>query len=237
MELICSNCEVTIPAQNINIATNMAKCSRCNSLLLVSDLKEKRSLAELLVLPSNPTVQIKQGQNGEIELIAPANFFVIAEGGSRLIAGIIVFVFAGIMLNGFLEPTLSSIFSIFSLFVLIFIIPGIFFLITAFDLFFYSQRVVLTNNEVTLVVRKFLRSDVTVLSKDKITDVVLTNLAQIGSWKVFFGIGVNRRQRKYVNYPAIVTKNNTYFFFQDLPVPEQDWAFKLLKGVLLDSRS
>jgi DNA-directed RNA polymerase subunit M/transcription elongation factor TFIIS len=53
MELLCNNCGAIVNAQDVNIATDLAKCSTCNTLMRASELKEYVDTADLLLLPAN----------------------------------------------------------------------------------------------------------------------------------------------------------------------------------------
>lgn len=71
MELICPNCQRNIPAAEVNVQTDVAKCSACESIYRASDLVETQHLEENPKLPEGSTIEYQSTGTGVSELIIP----------------------------------------------------------------------------------------------------------------------------------------------------------------------
>ncbi len=228
MELLCNNCGAAIEGQDVNIATDMAKCSVCNSLHRASELKEKVSIADLLVLPPKAKVIMEQGRNKSIELTAPAN------GLNAEAIGITIF---SVFWLGFVSvwtvlATMGSIF--FALFSIPFWVVGLFMAKSAINKIFETQKITFNDYEVTIEhIRPIFSSKLTLAKKD-ITAVKYTDVASAGPLAGFSQMGGNGKYKgKRQEFPAIITPAKPYFFFQNLPEADQQWTVRLLKNVLV----
>lgn len=231
MELLCNNCGATIQAQDVNIATDIAKCNSCNSLQRASELKEHVRLADLLVLPPGAKVQMQQGFNKSIELTAPK------KGVTGEAIGLIIF---SIFWIGFI--TVWTGFAVFggiyfmALFSIPFWVVGFFMVKAAINIIFESQKVTLTDKEVIIEQSRPIFSQKISVLKSDIIDVKYTDMVSSGPLASMmqgeFG-SPNSRAHKVKNYPAIVTKAKTHFFFNNLPETDQKWVVRLLKNVLV----
>lgn len=231
MKLVCNTCGAIIQTQDVNIATDMAKCSNCDSLMRASELKEHVSLAELLVLPSGAKVQLQQGFNKSIELTAPKN------GVTGEAVGLIIF---SIFWLGFITVwtgfALFGGLTVMALFSIPFWLVGFFMVKAAINIIFESQRVTLTDKEVVIEQSRPVFSKTVSVLKSDITDVKYTDMVSAGPLASLaqgeFG-SPNSRAHKVKNYPAIVTQAKTHFFFNNLPEADQRWVVRLLKNVLV----
>jgi hypothetical protein len=228
MELLCNNCGAIVNAQDVNIATDLAKCSTCNTLMRASELKEYVDTADLLVLPANAQVTMEQGRNKSIVLTAPAN------GLSGESIGISIF---SVFWLGFVAvwTTLASFGSIFfALFSIPFWVVGIFMAKSAINKIFETQRVTFNDYEVTIELIRPVFSGKTTIDKKDIIDIKYTDVTSAGPLASFAQMGANgKRTGKVLEYPAIVTKQKTHFFFQNLPEADQKWTVQLLKHLLV----
>lgn len=227
MKLVCSTCGSTIQPQDVNIATDMAKCSNCNSLHRASELIEKVDITDLLVMPPNAKVIMEQGRNKSIVLTAPANGFNVEAIGISIFA---IFWF------GFI--TIWTIFAIYgmplmALFSIPFWLAGFFMARMAFNKIFETQKVVFTDYEVTLEQKRPFGGKQTTISKKDITDVVMTDAISAGPMGSFAQANSRTRRSQRVDFPTIKTKNKPHFFFQNLPVADQKWTVRLLKHVIV----
>lgn len=230
MELLCNNCGAVILAQDVNIATDLAKCSSCNSLSRASQLKEKVNLSRLLQLPAGAVVQLQQGFNKSIELTMPA------QGVSGEAIGLIIF---SIFWLGFITVwtgfALFGGLSVMALFSIPFWIVGVFILKAAFNKIFESQKLILDDNEVTIErIRPIFSNKITIRRSD-ITDVKYTDMSSEGSFASMAqgDFSTNKRRHVLKNYPVIITKAKRYYFFINLREADQMWVVRLLKNVIV----
>jgi hypothetical protein len=228
MELICSNCGASINPQDINIATDLAKCSACNTLHRASELTEKVNMADLLVMPLGAKVQMQQGFNKSIELTSPANGFGVEAIGIGIFSifwiGFII-VWTTFALYGFPPMALFSI---------PFWIAGFFLAKSTINKIFESQKIVMNDYEVTIEHNRPIFSSKVSISKADIIDVKYTDMATAGPLASLSQLSTNNRNRgKLPEYPTIVAKGKPHYFFQNLPEADQKWAVRLLKHVLV----
>lgn len=231
MELRCNNCGAAIQAQDVNIASDIAKCNSCNSLLRASELKEYVRLTDLLVLPPGAKVQMQQGFNKSIELTAPKN------GVTGEAIGLIIF---SIFWLGFITVwtgfALFGGLSVMALFSIPFWAVGFFMVKSAINIIFESQKVTLTDKEVIIEQSRPIFSKRISILKSDVTDVKYTDMVSSGPLASMMQgefCTPNKRGHKVKNYPAIVTKAKTHFFFNNLPEADQKWVVRLLKNVIV----
>ena len=189
MELLCNNCGAVILAQDVNIATDLAKCGSCNTLLRASQLKEKVNLSKLLQLPAGAVVQLQQGFNKSIELTAPAN------GLNAEAIGISIFAifWLGFVTLWTVLATMGSI--VFALFSIPFWVVGIFMAKSAINKIFETQKITFNDYEVTIEHNRPIFSSKLTLAKKDIADVKYTDVASAGPLASFAQMGANGRNR------------------------------------------
>lgn len=205
----------------------MAKCSNCNSLHRASELRENVNVTDLLVLPPGARVIMEQGRNKSIELTAPAGGFNAEAMGITIFA---VF-WLGFVSFWTIMASMGSIF--FAMFSIPFWIAGIYMARMAFNKIFETQKIVFNDYEVTLTEKRPFGGKQTTISKDDITNVLMTDSISAGPFASFAQSSSRNRRGQQTDYPAIITKAKPHFFFQNLPKAEQEWAVRLLKQVLV----
>jgi hypothetical protein len=233
MELICSNCGAVIHPQDINIATDLAKCGTCKTMLRGSELKKLFSLDELLALPPKAKVQMQQHSNGTIELLAPAMLRIRAIDGGILPLLFPLFILTVACLITYWAVAVSKDPWGFGLLTIVLWIPGVLMGIYSLDTIFGYEKVFFNENEISIEVKKFLRTKQSVIDKRDIVNITFTNLRKAGNSRDRFNNRIPSRGNLFVEYPGIVTKESVHLFFYDLPLNEQEWAVRLLKQVLL----
>lgn len=232
MELICSNCGTTIRAENVNIATDMAKCESCNSLHRASSLKERVHLADLLVLPTDTRLQLQQGRANSIEIILPPT------GLDGAVIGLFIF---SIFWLGFITvwtvfASMGSIF--FALFSIPFWIVGIFMLRGAINRSRERQQITMNNHEVILEIIKPMGGKKTVIPRSEVASVEMTSILNgLDALKSIEYAQVSNSTKvgnKKADFPTIITTTKKkHYFFQSLTVPEKEWAVKLMNHILV----
>jgi hypothetical protein len=78
MELICPSCKATISPDNVNIASNLAKCDKCNSIHKAGDLADSKSIDKINHPPTGSKMTIKKGFDDSIELFYPKKGFTVS---------------------------------------------------------------------------------------------------------------------------------------------------------------
>jgi hypothetical protein len=229
MELICNNCGATINPQDINIATNMAKCGSCNAVFRANELKERFKTSELLVLPPNAKVQLKQHSNGTLELGATALSLNVKRGKMYLFFALVTLV-VGALITYAVEMDSAEVWFIPAA-VLAFWIPGTLIAVFSLDMIYRHETVYVNENEIVIERKQFLRTKRAVFSKGDIEDIRFTNRMGISG-----GNFSNITQSYYVNFPAIISKPKVSFFFHDLPLQDQEWVVRFLRKLILGVR-
>jgi hypothetical protein len=238
MELLCTNCGATINPQDINVATNLAKCSTCNALLLANELKRQKvqvNITSSLVLPPNAKVQMRQDTNGTIILQAPASTYNVMSGWLTFLFAFI-FALALSLVTFFSEMSWQDHLGSFVFTLII----SIAFAVPALDLAVGHQKILFNENELTIEEKRFLRTKRIVFKKGDIDDITFTNLVSLGSVEPMFtsriqdGLFAFRNSWQYKNCPAIIGNGKACFFFFELPLHEQEWVLSILKRVFLN---
>jgi hypothetical protein len=229
MELICANCAAIINPEDVNIATDMAKCSACNSLHRASSLMEQVSVADLMTQPHNAKLQMQQGRYNSVELTLPSKGVDVSTVFAMLFA---------VFWLGFVSvwKVLASMGSIvFALFSIPFWFVGFMMLKNTINDIKEVHKVTFNNNEVTIEKHRPLFAQKEVIERANIKDVKMESILGIKNLSQSFKMKprVNGIYNTPREYPAIVTTNETHFFFENLSEAEQQWAVRLLKHVLV----
>lgn len=230
MELVCNNCGADIEAKNVNIATDMAKCESCNSLMRASELAEKVELKELLQTPAGSKIQLTQGFNDSIEIFVPAG------GVNANVIGTLVFT---IFWLGFISiwTTFASIGGgVFALFSIPFWVIGFFMLYNVVKRITCTQKIVLNKREVQLHNAMLFSKTQVTIPNSNIEDIRMVNLLEkasplsaVKSLK-YAKMGQNTR----IDIPTIIVKDGKkHHVFDFLSETEQYWGTRLLKQVVL----
>jgi len=67
MNINCKNCHSSITSENVNIATDVAMCSSCDSVFKASELIKGSKKVDLTP-PTGSTIEVKKGFNRDVEI-------------------------------------------------------------------------------------------------------------------------------------------------------------------------
>lgn len=219
MDLFCSNCNTPIASTHVNVSTDIAQCSACNSFFKLSELLSS-SINIDIHPPQGSKIAIKKDFSGGIEWGYPKVGFTIATAAKLLF----MFVWLSFV-------TLWTVFAskgsfLFALFSIPFFLIGL-------------TVVVMTLNNIYEV--QTLKVDKTKLSLLKkglfFTKSFETTLKNIQSVKLTVNRGnpfnrkgkiTSRARIAVFESPAIITGKKTVHFFENANDAEQEWIISLL---------
>lgn len=228
MELTCHNCGATIPNEEINISTDLAKCTVCNSLHRASTLLEKVSVADLMTQPRDSRLQMQQGRYNSIELTLPTK---------GLTANAVFGIFFAIFWIGFVAvwTVLAAMGSpFFALFSLPFWFAGMVMAKGVITEITEVQKITFNNQEVTLETLRPIRPKKVVLDRKAIQEVKLQSALGASKLLKSFDKASKKGKTKLPNEsPAIITPTKTYYIFESLSETEKQWVVRLLRQVLI----
>lgn len=231
MELVCNTCGTVIEAQNVNIATDMAKCESCNSLMRASELAEKVELKELLQTPAGSTVKLEQGAGKSIVITAPKAGFT----GANIGMSIFSIFWLGFITVWTIGASMGSIF--FALFSIPFWIVGFLMAFTTFKRANTNQKLTLNDRELRLETLRPFHNSNEVIHRRSIIDIRMYNMkgeqASVLLKHMKFQKSTNTQPYEL---PAIITSGKKHFFFEFVTEAEQRWAVKLLHQLVMVNR-
>ena len=229
MQLTCSNCQATIKPENINVATDIAKCDQCGSIMKLSELVNAEETEEIEVTPpAGSKILMERGLNSQMTWTLPKRGFSLG-----LVPQL---VFATFWL-GFVAvwTTLASFASIlFAMFSIPFWIVGIVMVVNMINAAFESQRITLNKSTLRIDRLRPVKSKSVSIALDGIQSIKLTakglnsnNLKTIGNVQSGFSSS---------EIPAVITGSKTEYFFEKASGAEQKWVTRLLDGLVREMR-
>lgn len=203
MDLLCPNCKIPIEPENVNIATDIAKCISCNSLFHASELLNKEGSKKIDEPPLGTSIKVKKGLNESVELILPQRGFRKADW-SRL-SGLLFLVFFNTIwtLIAYKAP-------------LIFILTGLIFWFIAFAGLFRYFNLILEKQSINL--------DKTTLTLTK-KKLIKTEIIQIPNKEIGSITGES-------GWPSIIHGAKTISFFEYINKIEREWVTKALDSLV-----
>lgn len=227
MELICSNCHKAIDTNNINIATDLAKCGNCGAIHKASALVPSSDDKKLASPPAGSKIQMTKEMDGSIKIFLPKKGFTTSD---------IPLVFFAIFWLGFISfwtimAVRGSI--LFAMFSLPFWFIGIAMLISVINSIKETQAVIVTRNSVIIEKNKPVNGKRYEFTYPVIHAIKM-NQYKPGPFSAFsnprfmfrnswsFGAGIH--------LPAIISGSGTFYFFESANDAEQEWVTAFLDG-------
>ncbi len=232
MELTCPKCDHTIDPIDINIATDLAKCSNCNSLYKASELASSIDENSLIIPPTGSKVELKRGLGEGFEIFLPAKGFTASD---------IPYLIFTILPLGILTSIPIMVMqgnAIFIVFTIPFLLISAFMGYQLYNSIKETQTLILTKDKFTIIKQKPFKEKKLVFHLDDIQVVKMKHLkANIFSifenfryvWKLQWTFGAG------IEMPALISKSKTTYFLEEASDAEQEWITTLL-GALIKKR-
>ncbi len=225
MKLNCPNCNSEIDNSKINVSTDLAQCSNCNSIHKLSELVESDNLDEIGNPPKGSKISF-QKIDDQIEIELPKKGFKVAQIG-MLIFPLFWLGFISFWTWGAAQGSI-----VFALFSIPFWIVGIFMVIGILNTFLEKQKLKV-GKSILVLEKKKIENDTSIeYTFDEIFSIdkqqVKMNGFGFGNFKHFFRNPAQFQQG--LKYPAISTGTDTEFFFENASNAEQEWIIKFLNS-------
>lgn len=230
MELICPGCKATISPDNVNIASDLAKCDKCNSIHKASDLADSKAIDKISHPPTGSKMTIKKGFDDSIELFYPQKGFSIS---------VIPQLFFTIFWFGFISfwtwgASQGSV--IFALFSIPFWLIGFGMLGGLINSISEKQTLKISRTSLTLIKERPIRPKIIEV---KVKDIQSIKMKQF-KMNPFFMFGhfrlMVKMQRQFgmggIEIPAIISGLKTEYFFEDAYDAEQEWVTTTLDSII-----
>jgi hypothetical protein len=230
MELICPGCKATISPDNVNIATDLAKCNKCKSVHHASKLAEGKSTDKINHPPAESKILIKKGFDDSIEIFYPKKGITVSVI-PQLFFTIFWFVFISFWTWG---ASQGSVF--FALFSIPFWLFGFGMIGGFINSISETQIIKIAKTSLTLIKDRPIRPKKLEL---KIKDIQAIKMKQL-KMNPFLMFGYFRlmvkMQRQFgmgrIEIPAIISGLRTEYFFEDAYDAEQEWVTMTLDSII-----
>lgn len=229
MELICAKCNKIITPDNINVATDLAKCGHCHALHKASELVNAIDEKALATPLAGSKIQVRKRPDDIIEIFLPKKGVTISDIpmiGFNIFYLIFIFFWTLLALQG------SIIFAMFS-------IPiwfvGLSMLINIINAVQETQTIKFSKEKLILKKNRPVNSKTFDYQLREIELVKMKNLKANRfqlfmnmryAWKLQFSFGAG------IEMPAIITGQKTEYFFEETSDAEQEWITKLVNVIL-----
>jgi len=230
MELICSVCKATISSDNVNIASDLAKCDKCNSIHKASDLADSKSIDKINHPPTGSKITIKKGFDDSIELYYPKKGFT---------ASVIPQLFFTIFWFGFISfwtwgASQGSV--LFALFSIPFWLMGIGMLGGLINAISETQTLRISKTSLTLKKDRPIRPKKIEIKVKDIQSIKMKQL-NMNPFLIFGNFRLMMKmQRQFgmgrIEVPAIISGLKTAYFFEDAYEVEQEWVTTTLDNII-----
>jgi hypothetical protein len=218
MTFICPNCNRPIDNTDINVMTDLAKCSHCQSIHKASELTATNETKRVSDQPPiGSSLQVTRQFDGTIEIFKPAKGFGASD---YFIAGFMVFWLGFVAI----WTSLASTAGFFALFSIPFWAVGLYMVYSLFISVYETQTLKLTRTDWTLAKDRIFTQKVKAVSTAEIQSV---------------GTSVNSNSMKMrakgsppPNDPALILGSGNVFFFENANDAERDWIISFLNQQL-----
>ena len=229
MNMLCPQCNEAIPASNINISSDLAKCEKCNSLHKASDIVENEDISKLSIPPTGTKIKINKGLVNSMELTYPK------QGMTFGLVPILIFAIFWL--------TFISVWTWFaaqgSIFFALFSIPfwavGIGMIVGVINGVSETQTIKLNNDGLVLEKNRVFNSKQYSLSYNEI-QLVKMKVYKPTPFSIFDNMGrITKMQQSFVTgleLPSLITGRGTIHFFEDANDSEQEWIVRFISSIL-----
>lgn len=226
MELKCPNCRNIIPPANINVASDLAQCTYCNSIHKASELIDVRKEKALLSPPANSRIKLKRGMgdNFELELAAGGFKFKYLFG-----FGFTFFWLAFISVWTFLAAQVNIFPALFSI---PFWFVGFSMLNNLLNTVFERQEISLKGDELRIrkkrvFLSKEYRFNIKKMHDIRMNPIKMNPLLLLGN--IQFMSRAKMKSRRIPELPTILRGDGNTHFFENANEAEHEWVIGFLQ--------
>ena len=239
MIIICSKCGAEIPADNINVNTDLAKCTSCNSIHKVSELNNYKTITNTSKPPIGTRITISEGILGTTEYILNKKGFT---GSVIFTLFFSAFWLSFVSVWTFLAASGSIFFTLFSL---PFWWVGISMLLGVLSSALEVQSIRLSDYSLILTKKKLFKTEKKEFAYHEIVSIqieimkldIKNSFKYIGNARQNRYYDSNRSQRKnFVELPCITTESEKENIFETADLQDQEWIIAVLNKSLINKK-
>lgn len=228
MNVECSKCNSEIDPDNINIKTDLAKCSNCGAVLKVSELAQSSKIIEANP-PSGSRIEMSKDAEGNLQITLPKKGFAISVIPQLLFA---IFWLGFISFWTWGASQASIIFAMFSI---PFWIVGISMIIGIINSINEVQKISLNRSVMNIerirpIRPKSIAIDLKSIQSIRMKAIKVNPFAMFGNFR-----RLSKMQSSFgspVETPAVIAGITTEHFFEDANDAEQEWVTTLLSNLV-----
>jgi hypothetical protein len=226
-ELNCPNCNWALDSENINIATDLAKCENCGTICKASSLVSRQYDESLETTLKGSTIEITKELGDTVKIFFPRKGLTLWH-----IPQLFFLVFGFFFMTFWIrEASQGSIF--FALFSLPFWFVFSAMLIGIINSVFETQTLTVTNGQLTLEKKRPIKGKIIKLNFSDIQEIKL-KFMKAGPFSAYSNPRYMWRNQwsfgSGIEMPAIVSGSGTLYFFEDANDAEQNWVTKYLNN-------
>lgn len=230
MNLICSNCKTIIVSENVNIATNLAKCQKCGNIHKASELVDNDAIVAIDRPPLGMRAQLLKGIDGSVVVdLPPAGFKAV------LLFPIVFATFwLGFVAFWTVMASMASVF--FAMFSIPFWFVGLSIMGGVLNVIFERQEIRIDRIYVQIEKRKVFRKKKYQFPTFQVDNISIQTMKQditnaFSTMGVAFSKGDQKKKQNTLSL-SVVAGVQTIYFFESLPEEEQQWLEGALHNVL-----
>ncbi len=235
MNLICPKCAMSIPTENVNIGTDLAKCENCQEILKASELVESVDIEDALTPPAGTAVTVSR-RSDDVAFAIPAAGFSGAQAFGILFATFWI-CFVGFWTWGAAHGSI-----LFAAFSIPFWAVGIGMWVGIITSVTQKQRIELVEEGLRVLKKSVLGSKRKVIPYDDIASVGVECVVPREPWSAARHMsGMQRRQNSGYSQPGIrlaTIRHGTVrtTFAESVSDAEMEWLCSAVRA-LIESRT
>lgn len=227
MQLTCSNCHQSIDSNNINVATDLAKCGHCGTIHKASSLVTSSDDKKLTSPPAGSKIRMTKEMDGSIKIFLPNKGFTASD------IPMIFFAVFALGFTAFWTALAAQGSVLFAMFSLPFWFISITMLISVINSIKETQSVIVTRNSIVIEKNKPVNGKRYEFTYPVIHAIKLSTYKP-GPFSAFTNIRFAMRHPwsfgAGINMPAIVSGSGTFYFFENANDAEQEWVTAFLEN-------
>lgn len=221
----CPHCQQPLASENINIATDLAKCVQCGSINKVSSLLFEQDEQYLSSPPKGATIQLSTTPGGSVNLFFPKKGFTLSHLPQLL------FVVLGLCFVSYWTFGAAQGVGFFALFSIPFWLSSAGMLIGLTNTVFETQTIILSKGQLLIekarpIGSKNIRFELRDIQESKSMFMTFGPFLAITNPRFIWRIQWSNNRGIFL--PAILTGSGTTYFFEEANEAERKWVTKYL---------
>lgn len=233
MKPICTVCNTEISTENLNVATDIAKCQNCGNIAKLSTLLTEPKKVEFNP-PTGSKIQIHKGLHNVVEITYPKKGF-----GTKSVPILIFSIFwLGFVAVWTFFAAMGS--TIFALFSIPFWLVGIGMLLGAINSAMTVETVSINTSRLKILKNRLFRSkefeaDLKSIQKIELYGVLNNYKSLKNTTEAFSALG-NNTTGTNASSPTVFVDNKQEYFFTQASLEEKEWICNLLNHLIEKSK-